>query len=47
MSFTIEIEQNNKISFLDVSVTRQHGKFIITFYRKPPFCDAYTHFDSF
>ena len=28
MSFTIETEQNNKISFLDVSVIREQGKFI-------------------
>ena len=29
MSFTIETEQSNKISFLDVSVTRKQGKFTI------------------
>ena len=29
MSFTIKTEQNNKISFLDVNVIREQGKFTI------------------
>ena len=37
MSFTIETEQNNKISFLDVNVIREQGKFITSVYRKPTF----------
>ena len=28
MSFTIETEQNSKISFLDVNVIREQGKFV-------------------
>ena len=32
MSFTIETEQNNKISFLGVNVIREQGKFILSFY---------------
>ena len=47
MSFTIETKQNNKISFLDVNVIREQGKFITNVYRKPSFCGVYTHFDSF
>ena len=43
MSFTIETEQNNKISLLDVNVVREQGKFITIVYRKPTFSDAYTH----
>ena len=46
MSFTIETEQNNKISFLDVIVIREQSKFTTSVYRKPTF-SAYTHFDSF
>ena len=46
ISFTIETEQNKKISFLDVNVHKQ-GKFITTVYRKPTFSSVYTHFDSF
>ena len=47
MSFTIETEQNNKISFLDVNVIYEQGKFTTSIYRKPTFRDVYTHFDSF
>ena len=47
MSFTIETEQENKISFLDVSVIREQGEFITSVYRKPTFSRVYTHFDSF
>ena len=45
--FTIETEQNKKISFLDVNVIRVQGKFITTVYRKPTFSGVYTYFDSF
>ena len=37
ISFTIETEQNNKISFLDVNVIREQGKFITSVYQKPTF----------
>ena len=47
MSFTIETEQNNKISFLDVNVIRVQGKFTTSVYRKTTFCGVCTHFDSF
>ena len=47
MSFTIETEQNNKISFLDVNVIREQGKFTTSVYRKPTFSGLYTDFDSF
>ena len=47
MSFTTKTEQNNKISFLDVNVIREQGKFVTSAYRKPTFSGVYTHFDSF
>ena len=47
MSFTIETEQNSKISFLDVNVICEQGKFITSVYRKPTFRVVYIHFDSF
>ena len=47
MSFTIETEQKNKISFLDVNVIREQGEFITSVYGKPTFSGVYTHFDSF
>ena len=46
MSFTIESELNNKISFLDVNFVLEQGKFITSFYRKPTFSGVFTHFDS-
>ena len=47
MSFTIETEQKNKISFLDVNVIREQGEFITSVYRKSTFSGVYTHLDSF
>ena len=47
MSFRIEPEQNNKISFLDINVIREQGKFITSLYQKPTSSGVYTHFDSF
>ena len=35
--FTIETGQNNTISFLNVNVIREKGKFITNVYRKPTF----------
>ena len=40
--FTIETEQNKKISFLDVNVIHEQGKFITTVCRKPTFSGVYT-----
>ena len=37
MSFSFEQEINYKLSFLDVEVFRQQGKFVTTVYRKPTF----------
>ena len=47
MSFTIETEQKNKISFLDANVIREQGEFITSVHRKPTFSGVYIHFDSF
>ena len=47
MSFSFEQEINDKLSFLDVEVSRQQGKFVTSVYRKPTFSSVYTHFDSF
>ena len=35
MSFLFEQEINGKMSFLDVEVSQQQGKFVTTVYRKP------------
>ena len=33
MKFTVETGQNNKISFLDVNITRELGRFVTDIYR--------------
>ena len=47
ISFTYEVEENNKLSFLDVSVSREENKFSTSLYRKPTFSGLYTNFASF
>ena len=47
MTFTVDTEQNNRISFLDVNIIHEKGKFITSVYRKPTFSGVQTHFDSF
>ena len=47
MSFSFEQETNGKLSFLDIEVSREKGKFVTTVYMKPTFSGVYTHFESF
>ena len=47
IQFTIESEENETLSFLDIKITRENGKFITSVYRKPTFSGVYTHFHSF
>ena len=47
MSFSMETEKENKLSFLDVEVIREQGKFTTTVYRKPTFSGVYSNFESF
>ena len=47
MSFSMETEKENKLSFLDVEVIREQGKFATTVYRKPTFSGVYSNFESF
>ena len=47
ISFTIEYEKDNRLSFLDVNIIREKDKFTTSVYRKPTFSRIYTHFDSF
>ena len=47
MSFSFEQEVNGTLSFLDVKVSQQQGKFVTTVYRKPTFSGVYVLFDSF
>ena len=47
ISFSFEQEKNRKLSFLDIEVSREKGKYVTTVYRKPTFSGVYTHFESF
>ena len=47
MSFSMETEKENKLSFLDVQVIRKKGKFTTTVYRKPTFGGLYSNFETF
>ena len=47
MSLSFEQEQNGKLSFLDIEVSREKGKFVTTVCRKSTFSGVYTHFESF
>ena len=43
----IRERKSDKISFLDVEISRQNSKFVTTVYRKPNFSGVYTHYESF
>ena len=49
MTFSLEIEKNNKLSFLDIEVFRceKSETFFTSIYRKPTFSSMYTNFKSF
>lgn len=45
--FTSEIEEDNKLSFLDVLISRDKDMFSTSVYRKPTFSGVFTNFLSF
>ena len=47
MSFTIESERQNRISFLDVWIIREDKTFTTSVYQKTFFSGIYTYVDSF
>ena len=47
MSFSFEDQKNGKMSFLDVEISRENGKFLTKVYHKPTFSCFYTHFEIF
>ena len=47
MSFTIEREKQNRMSFLDIEIICEYKTFTTSVYRKPTFSGIYTYFDSF
>ena len=42
-----EVEQNDKLCFLDVDISRDGNKFKTSLYRKPTFCGIYTNFNTY
>ena len=47
ISFVMESEKDNRMSFLGVNIIREKDKFTSSVYCKPTFSRIYTHFDSF
>ena len=47
IKISLKVENNGKLSFLDVEVYWQRSKFATTVYHKPTFYGIYTRFDSF
>ena len=47
INFTVEVENDNKLSFLDILVTRDQNQFTTSIYRKSTFSGVYTNFKSF
>ena len=47
INFSFETEKGGQMSFLDVNVFRENGKFVTNVYRKKTFTGVYTNFSSF
>ena len=47
IKFTVEREENNSFSFLDIIFFMKREKFDTSVYRKPTFSDVVTNFESF
>ena len=47
IKFTTEIQENGSLSFLDVTITCEKNKFVISVYRKPTFSGVFINFKSF
>ena len=47
MFFTIENEKYNNISFVDLNITREQGKFTTSVCHKPTFSGIDNHFNDF
>ena len=47
VKFTVERENNNSLSLLDIKNFRDSGKFQISLYRMPTFSGTLTNFENF
>ena len=47
ITFSFKTEKVEQMSFLDVTVFRENGKFVTNVYKKETFTGVYTNFSSF
>ena len=47
INFSFETEKDEQMSFLDVNMFHENGKFVTNVYRKETFTGVYTNFSSF
>ena len=47
INFSLEKKNDGRLSFLEVNIFREKGKFVTNVYRKKTFSGVYTNFDSF
>ena len=47
INFSLEKENDGRLSFLDINIFREKGKFVTNVYRKKTFSGVYTNFNSF
>ena len=46
INFTVEEEENNSLSFLDIKITRDDGKLCTSIHRKKTFSGVYANYNS-
>ena len=46
MNFSLEKENDGRLSFLDINIFREKGKLVTTAYRKKTFNGVYTNFKN-
>ena len=47
INFSLEKENDGRLSFLDINILHEIGKFVTSVYWKKSFSDVYTNFNSF
>ena len=47
IEFTKDVEENNSLNFLDISITKDNDKFTTSTYKKPTFTGLTMNFHSF
>ena len=47
INFSLEKENDGRLSFLDINILREKGKFVTNIYRKKTFSGVYTNFNNF